>query len=181
VIKELAKGIATRLLIRAVLAVLGVAVMLTWWTFTGRNHQSKNSTSSSRIPVKILGGGGQKMMIDVDTTGPAELSIQTYLPRKPGQSLDDQATESDVEKIDAGHHTWAIELAPTAGGDVQLEAVNPPVGTRLGWSITVNGKKLTDEAETLSEPLKSGEAFFLQANLDKEEEGEQSQTSDSHE
>jgi hypothetical protein len=179
VIKELAKGIAMRLVIRGVLAVLGVAVMLGWWTLTDRSHKSKNAVSSSKIPSKILGGGGPKVTIDVDITGPAELSIETYLPRKPGQNLDDQSRESDIEKLDAGHHTWVVELAPTAAGDFQLEAVNPPVGTRLGWSITVDGKKLADESESLTEPLKSGEAFFLQANLDKEEE-EQSPSSDSH-
>ena len=178
-IKELAKGIATRLVIRALLAILGVAIMLTWWTFTGKNHASDGARSLSKIPAKILGGGGKKVVIHVDTTGPAELSIDTYVPRKPGQSIDDQARESDREKFDAGHHTWAVELGPTAEGDIQLEAVNPPAGTRLGWSITVDGKKLADEAETLTEPLKSGEAFFLQANL--EEKEQQSQSSDSHE
>jgi hypothetical protein len=180
VIKELAKGIAMRLVIRAGVAVVGVAIMLTWWTLT--DHKSKNAVSSTRIPAKVLGGGGKKMIIDVDTTGPAEFSMDTYLPRKPGENnIDEQPTESDKERLDAGHHTWVVELAPTAGGDVQLEAVNPPVGTRLGWSITVDGKKLADESETLNEPLKSGEAFFLQANLDKEEQSEQSPSSESHE
>src|SRR5215470_7121340 len=116
-----------RLAIRTLLAVLGVAAMLIWWTLNDRHAKPKNAISSTKIPAKILGGGGRRVTIDVDITGPAELSIETYLPRKPGQSIEDQFTESDREKLDAGHHTWVVELAPTAEGDFQLEAVNPPV------------------------------------------------------
>jgi hypothetical protein len=176
VIKELAKGIAMRLVIRAGVAVLGVAMMLTWWTLTGKKADT-TSRVTDQMPTRILSGGGQKLVIDVDTTGRGELAFDADLPGKPGERGE---SRTYLEKFDAGHHTWVIELAPRTEGALELDAINPQVGTRLGWSITVDGKKLADESQALSEPLKPGEAFFLRAYLNQGEDGGQSQTSGSH-
>lgn len=176
-LKELAKGIAMRLAIRAVIAVVGLGAVLLYWTFSG-NHKSGSSTSASKIPAKILGGGGQRVIVDVDTNAPARLAFMGDLPRKPNG---DQSTEEDTEQFTPGHHTWAVELGPKATGTFFLESINPQVGAQLSWKITVDGKQLADESQTLDKPLQAGYAFGLQANVGRDEEEEQpSDSSGSH-
>lgn len=173
--KAIAKGIAMRLVIRAVIALVGLAVVLVYWTFTGRSSKNNNAAHSDKMPARILGGGGPKVTIDVDTTSPATVSFMGDLPSKPNG---EQPTEEDAEKVEAGHHTWTIELAPKTSGEFQLEAVNPQVGARLSWNVSLDGKEIANESDTLDKPLAAGYAFFLQARIP--EEGEESTTTDSH-
>ncbi|HZR27668.1 MAG TPA: hypothetical protein VFA71_02725 [Terriglobales bacterium] len=181
-IKELAKGMAVRLALRAAVAMIGLAAVLAYWTLTDKGHKGATSTSSDKMPAKILGGGGQKLAIDVDTTGPAQLAVDTYIPRKPDQSInDDQPTEEHVEKFGPGHHTWVIELAPRTGGTFEFEAINPQVGTQLSWTVTLGGKQIAQESDTLDKPLQPGYAFFLQAKIDPDEQEQQSESSGAHE
>src|SRR5438477_13017347 len=57
------RAMLQRLAIRAGIAILGVVVTLTWWTLTDKNRKQNGTSSSSKMPAKILGGGGQKVII----------------------------------------------------------------------------------------------------------------------
>jgi len=167
-----------RLAIRAGIAILGVVVTLTWWTLTDKNRKQNGTSSSSKMPAKILGGGGQKVIIDVETNAPARLAFMGDLPRKANG---DQVTEEDTEQFTPGHRTWAVELGPKTAGTFFLESINPQVGAQLGWKITVDGKQIADESQTLDKPLQAGYAFGLQTNVSPNEEESPPDSSGSHE
>jgi hypothetical protein len=137
---------------RAILAVLGVAVMIAWWTFTGdpgSNDQVKG------IPASVWEGDGGTLAVEVETTSPARFSISF------GDEKDRSMTAWTT--VDAGSHTWSLEIPRGAGGYIELGAEDPKVGDKLQWKITLDGNTVEEQSETLSEPLKSGYAFFLQS------------------
>ena len=82
------------LLKRAILAVLGVAVMIAWWTFTG-DPGSHNEVKG--IPAKVWEADGGTLAVEVDTTSAARFSI----------SFGDEKDRSMTAwtKVDAGSHT----------------------------------------------------------------------------
>jgi len=143
------------LLKRAILAVLGVAVMIAWWTFTG-DPGSHNEVKG--IPAKVWEADGGTLAVEVDTTSAARFSI----------SFGDEKDRSMTAwtKVDAGSHPWSLEIPRGAGGYIELDAENPKVGDKLQWKITLDGNTVDEQSETLNEPLKSGYAFFLQSYYD---------------
>jgi hypothetical protein len=154
-----------KLVVRAGVTLVGMASVLAWWTVTGK--QGSNHTGSSRkMPEKIFGGGGQRVTIDVDVNGPAELGFMGTLPRKPNG---DQALVEDSEPVSPGAHSWTIELAPHTSGTFDLRALNPQVGNRLSWTITVDGKEFARETDTLEKPLQAREAQGLQVRIERDE------------
>lgn len=155
-----------RLIVRGAITVLGMVVMLGWWTLTG-NRGSNKTSSIGKMPAKIFGGGGKQIVIEVDVTGPAELGFMGDLPRKPNG---EQAMEEDSEPITAGTHSWTIELAPHASGTFDLRALNPQVGNRMSWTVKVDGKEIAHETDTLDKPLGPHEAQGLQVRVEDEEE-----------
>ncbi len=67
------------LAIRAGLAVLGMAIPLTWWTM----HRGDSHTqSSSRIPEKVW-SGGHTLEIEVESTSAATMRVSFSQHDKP--------------------------------------------------------------------------------------------------
>jgi len=140
---------------RAILAVLGVVVMIAWWTITGgpgSNDEVKG------IPAKVWEADGGTLAVEVETTSPAKFSI----------SFGDEKDRSMTvwTKVDAGSHNWSVEIPSGAGGYIELGAEDPKVGDKMQWKVTLDGNTVEEQSETLSEPLKSGYAFFLQSYYD---------------
>jgi hypothetical protein len=139
---------------RAALSLLGVAVMLAYWTFTG----SGSNTSSTRgIPARIGPGDGGTLAIEVTSTTPARFSI-TFDKK--------DRTEEFWAPVTPGTHPWAIDIPKDSGGRIELDAENPKVDDTLSWKIRLNGEKVEEQSETLDKPLTSGYAFFLQSYYD---------------
>jgi hypothetical protein len=149
-----------RLLKRGVMAILGLALTLTWWSIRGGNGKSD---SVSRIPAKVWEGGAGSMTIDVETSGPARMSVT--FSEEDGEGGEVRSLEA-WEKIEAGSHSWTIDLPPSSGGYIDLTAEGPAVGARLSWVIRVNDQVMAEETQTLDQPLEPNYAFGLQLYMD---------------
>jgi hypothetical protein len=68
--------------------------------------------------------------------------------------------------VTAGSRTWTVEVPPAAGGYIELNAEEPKVGDRLKWTVSVNGRVIDEQSETLQEALKPGYAFFIQIHME---------------
>lgn len=144
-----------RILKRAALGVLGIVVTLTWWQFTGYRGSSNEVKG---IPEKVWEGGGGTLVVSVDTTTSARFSMSFS---------DDKDRSLDAwTPVNAGSHSWTVNVPPGAGGYIELGVLEPKVGDKLDWKITLDGKTVEEQSETLNEPLKSGYAFFLQSFYD---------------
>jgi hypothetical protein len=145
---------------KAVGTILGVAVMLGYWTFVG--DSGKQSESMNKIPVKVWDGGAGTMQVEMDSTGPAQMRVSFY---ERGEDQDARSVETH-EDVSAGFHTWTIDLPANTGGYVELGAVKPNVGDKLSMKVLVNGKVAYEESSTLKEALQPNYAFFVQAHFE---------------
>jgi len=144
-----------QILKRIAVAILGVAVTLAWWSFTG---DGGSSNEVKGIPATVWDGGGGMLAVEVETTSQARFSM----------SFSDNYDRSmnAWTMVEPGSHNWTVNIPPGAGGYIELGAQEPKVGDKLEWKITLDGKPVEDQSETLTEPLKSGYAFFLQSYYD---------------
>lgn len=139
---------------RAALAILGVVVMLAYWTVTGGGSNSE----VQGIPAKVWEGGGGILGIEIDSTTAAKFRI----------SFNDDSDKSleTWTPVTAGSHHFAIDIPHQAGGYIEFGADDPKVGDKLSWKISLNGETVDEQEDTLDEPLPNGYAFFLQSYYD---------------
>jgi hypothetical protein len=148
-----------KLAIRAGLAVLGVAITLTWWTIhPGASH----TQSSSQIPEKVW-SGGHTLEIEIESSTAATMRVSFSQHDKPAG---EQQTLETYEKIAAGTRAWTIEVPAHVGGYIEIQAEKPNPGDRLAMKVKSNGKLVDTQTEKLEQPLQSGYAFFLQVHYD---------------
>jgi hypothetical protein len=143
---------------RGALAVLGVAVTLTWWTLRGGGGGSQ---AQQGIPARVWEGGGGTLTIQVETTCPAKMSIGF-----DARDAEQRKSLEVWEKVPAGERSWTIDVPPRAGGYIELNAESPKVGDRLKWTIAVNGQVIDEQSETLEQALQPNYAFFLQLHAE---------------
>lgn len=146
-------------------AVLGLVVVLGWWTLTGNRVSEAPVTA---VPPSVWGGGKGTLEIEVETTSPAEMRV----------SFDRDETEESlesVEKVGAGVHRWTIDVPEDVGGYIELGAIDPRPGDRLDLSIRVDGRLVFEDSDELETALEPGYAFFVQAYFDEYAEGELSE------
>jgi len=148
-----------KLAIRAGLAVLGVAITLTWWTIRPGNSHTQ---SSSHIPDKVW-AGGNTLEIEVESSVAATMRVSFSQLDKP---IGEQQTLETYEKIPAGTRSWTISVPARVGGYIEIEADKPNPGDQLAMKVKSNGKIVDEQAEKLEGALQSGTAFFLQAHFD---------------
>lgn len=152
------------------MTVLGMVLVLGWWTLTGKHESVKSAPE--KMPLKFLAGGGGTLVIEADSTAPATLRYTLHGPLSDGHAKDQV---EGYEKVAAGHSSWVTEIAPNTGVSLELEATNPAPGAKLTWTVKLNGKEIDSQSEALQGELKANEAFFIQYNQDnlsKPEEGE---------
>jgi hypothetical protein len=143
------------LLKRGVMSILGVVVMLAWWSFRGSDA---NTESADKIPVKVWDGGAGTMTIEAESTSAARMRVSfSEEEKEDGRSLE------TYEDVPAGSHSWTINVPAGTGGYVELGAVDPKPGDKLTWKVSVNGRVVSEQAETLAQPLEKNTAFFLQS------------------
>ncbi len=146
---------------RAAIGVLGLVVVLAWWTFSGK-HES--TPSMNKIPSKVWEGGAGQVTVEVDSSDPASLRADferaaSSDPSKPHQRL------QTWEKVEAGQHSWTIDVPAGTGGTLEFEAIGPKPGSKLSWAVHAGGKQIAQETLTLDKPLQANEAFFLQVQV----------------
>ena len=149
-----------KLLVRGGLSLLGVAVMLGWWTWGPKEKQTHAEQSS--IPAKIL-DGGQSLEIDAETGTAATMRVSFDDLSRP---IGHQAILNSYEKIPAGSRSWTIDVPAGVGGYIELEADDPKPGDRLTMRVHMNGNLVDEQSETLDQPLEPNTAFLLQDEFD---------------
>ena len=142
---------------RAILGVLGVAVTLAVWTFTGGGN---NSSEVEGIPTKVWEGGGGTLAVETNSTTPAKFRIGF------ASDADDDKSLHAWTSVAPGAHSWTIDVPRGAGGYIELTADDPKVGDKLSWQIRLNGETVDEQSETLEQPLSRGYAFGLQSEYD---------------
>ena len=145
------------LLKRVVTTVLGVVVTLVWWSMRGGDS---NVATEDRIPAIVWSGGGGTMSIEVHTTCAARLKVDFDESTEDGRSL------NTWQEIEAGTHSWTIDVPREVGGYMELGAVDPKEGDTLSWQIRLNGQVVDEQFDQLEESLQEGYAFFIQAYYD---------------
>ena len=137
--------------------VLGLAVMIAWWTIRGGDS---NVQTADEIPASVWGGGGATMTIEVHTTCAAVMRVSFDSNQEDVESL---ATHEDIE---AGTHTWTIDVPRDVGGYVELGGVEPHKGDTMSWRILLNEQVVDEQFDELEEELEDGYAFFIQSYFD---------------
>jgi len=154
---------------RMLVAGLGMLLVLGWWTIQGKRDGASASASSAKIPAKLWEGGGAMVTVEVESTDPtifrayftaSDQSSPRTPVRSPVRSMD------AFEKIDAGKHSWTIDVPMGVGGSLELQASAPKPGSKLSWTVRAGDKVIAQDAETLSQPLQGNEAFFLHVEVD---------------
>ena len=145
------------LLVRAGVGVLGIAVMLAWWSFHGG---SSNTATVEKIPAKVWNGGAGTLTVEVEASCPAKMSIN--FEEREGE-VGSRRNLQTWEQVGPGSHSWTIDVPSRVGGYIELGAVEPKVGDTLTWRIKLNGQVVDEQTEALQEALKPGYAFFLQS------------------
>jgi len=148
-----------KLILRLGLSALGIAATLLWWTY----HDTGSSAQSmSHIPAKV-GEGGNRLVVETETTTPSTLRITFDDLRKP---VGQQILVESWEKIPAGPHSWTVDIPSGIGGYIELEADHPNPGDTLTQRIRVNGKEVDSQSDRLDSALQPNTAFFVQFHRD---------------
>jgi len=136
-----------------------VAVTLTWLACSG----SQERGDTGRIPDVVFGGGGGVLEIRLEVNQPSHLvaSFEQY----DDESDDGQIIEAG-EDIAPGAHTRTVSVSPDTYVYFELGVPDATVGAEVKWVVKLNGQEILSENDHLTEPLRSGYAFFLQFEAD---------------
>jgi hypothetical protein len=148
-----------KLILRLGLSALGVAATLLWWTY---HNTGSSAQSVSHIPAKV-GEGGNRLVVETETTTPSTFRINFDDLRKP---IGQQILVESWEKIPAGPHSWTVDIPSGIGGYIELEADHPRPGDTLTQRIHINGKEVDSQSERLDSALQPDTAFFVQFHRD---------------
>jgi hypothetical protein len=149
--------------------LVGLALMLGWWTLRGPGDD--HTETASKIPSVVWDGGAGSMTIHTESTTPAQMRVSFSVHSKDSEEPDPRLLES-YEDVPAGSHSWAIDVPKDVGGYVELSATSPQPGDRLHWTIEVGGNTVDEQSDTLEQPLEPGYGFFLQSYFDEYATGE---------
>jgi len=151
------------LLKKGVTTVLGVAVVLGWWTIRGWLEGKASADSKSHIPAVVWDGGGGQVTVEAESSDPGTVSatFETDLP------MDDPNHKylETWQKVGAGKHTFTIDVPRRVGGSVELNVESPKTGSTARIAVKLGDRVIAEDALTLDSPLKPGYAFGVQVRL----------------
>ena len=140
--------------------LLGLAVVLAWWTIRG--PADSDTETSSSIPTVVWDGGAGTLAIHAETSTPAQMRVSFH---ENGDSDDARSLET-YQDIAAGSHDWTISVPANVGGYVELSATEPQPGASLRWTLQAGGNTVDEQSDTLEQALEPGYGFFLQTYFD---------------
>jgi hypothetical protein len=154
------------LLTKIVTTVLGVALMLGWWTLRDKMGCNGDSSSSTvkKIPSKVWDGGGGTLTIEAEASEPASV-VASFETNDSVEEKDHKFLEA-WEQIQAGQHVFTVEVPANVGGHISVLFPDPKVakvGSKLSVRVSVNGKLLGEDVQTLDKPLPEG--YGMQAEV----------------
>lgn len=156
-IKQMAK--------KLIITVLGVVVMLAWWSWRGKQSDPNHTYSENQIPAQVWEGGSQQLHVEVNATVAAllRLSLEAPLPDNAEASRWHEAWQ----EVDPGQHSFSVQFPEsTSSGMVEFNAKDPKVGDKISWTVKLNDQIIQEDSMTLEKPLEAGTAMFLQIELE---------------
>jgi hypothetical protein len=153
-----------RLLRKGLMTVLGLIVVLGWWTLRDRIGGKASAESYSHIPARVWDGGGGKVTLVAESSDPGKISASF----EPQVAVDDSRHRylETWETVGAGRHTFTVEVPASVGGTVELDIPHPNIGSTVRVAVEIDGRVVAEDSETLDSPLKPGYAFFAQVELE---------------
>jgi len=148
------------LLGRAVYGILGMGIVLAWWTWGP--HHDVHTASQKTIPARF-GPGGHQLEIDAETTTPATMQVSFEdLSKAVGQ----QIMLNSSEKISAGMRSWTVDVPAGIGGYIELDTDHPSPGDTITMRVHLDGHLVDEQSDKLDQPLPPNTAFFVQDHFD---------------
>lgn len=142
---------------RAVIAVLGTAVTLGWWTLRGPDGHTE---MLSEVPG-VVWEGGSAVTIKASNSHEGKLHLTFNRTSPKGDSEPDDSIETSV-MLAPGDHIYTIQVPPAVRGYVELGIEAPPVGAKAAVKVQVGDKVAAEDDVQLDAPLEKGYAFFAQ-------------------
>ena len=119
--------------------------------FGGCNGPSEVHDS---VPAVVLGGGGDKVVVDLDLNAPGNIELEV--------ARGEQERFVARELLDAGSYSIAFEVPAGAWFIVEASPNEPEVGDEMSWVVKLNGEVAQRSREVLDKPLPDGYGFFMQ-------------------
>lgn len=149
-----------------IITLLGIALVLVWWTLRGPAKDPNHTIQETKIPEMYWEGGNHVLTIDASTTTDSTVSLSLQSP-KPGGKPDESRWQEAFEPMAPGAKTWTVHFPDnTQFGTAELEAKNPKVGDKISWSILLDGQMIQQDEYVLDKPLEPNTAMFLQISLE---------------
>lgn len=148
---------------RVVIGVVGLVVVLGWWTLIGRG--GKSDTTVARIPDRIWEGGGGKTTVDVEFSHPGEVTLDFYCWDESGKSP--HAAQSFIAKQDvpAGKHHFVVEVTPKTNVCGYFRIPGSKKGARIAYTLVCGAKKIGSDEGTAEEDAQPGNDFELRTPI----------------
>jgi hypothetical protein len=146
--------------------LLGLAVVLAWWTLRGPGED--RTERASAIPTVVWDGGAGSFAIHAETTTPAQMRVSFY----ENSESDDARSLETHQDVAPGSYDWTISVPANVGGYVELSATEPAPGATLSWTLQANGTQVDEQSDQLEKPLEEGYGFFLQTYFEDYATGE---------
>ena len=151
-------------LVRKVLsAIAGVVICIALWSIQGKLF-GNDSETADKIPAQVWGGGGGTVVIEAEASEPAVISASFET-----NTMVDDVNHDYLEawqKIDAGKHTFTIDVPANTSGSVWLRVDEPNVGAKVKLVMRANGEYVGEDAMTLEKPLEPGYGFAAGLEVD---------------
>lgn len=150
------------LLKRAGFSVLGLVLVLSWWSFRGWACDRDDSTQLKAMPAAVF-DGTTAVDFDIDVTGGPAYIRATFSRQKPGYE-DTERVHVHEETVPAGKKRYTVRVPKSCDGYMELGSTT--VGTTVLLTVSILGKETFREQDTLNEPLKPNYAFAVQWETD---------------
>lgn len=140
-------------------AAIVAGISLSW----GCTVSSGDRATVGKVPEVVFGGGAGELSIQMEMNQPSRL--KATFSKYDEEGYDERAIEV-VEDLKPGSYTRTVELSPETYVYFELGVPEASVGAEAEWVVTLDDQEVYRESDRLTEPLKSGYAFFLQFEAD---------------
>jgi len=120
-------------------------------------------SANDRIPAVVFGGGAATLTIEVTTSAPAKV---TAVFERGSMDDPDHAMLETWQDVEAGSHTFTVDVPENVSGVAEVGIEQPPVGATVELVCRVNGEFIQRDSARLEEPLEKGYGFFAQIAFD---------------
>src|SRR5262245_28214783 len=94
--------------------LLGLAVVLAWWTIRGPGDSHTETASS--IPTVVWDGGSGTFAIHAENSAPAQMRVSFH----ENSESDDARSLETYQDVAPGSHDWTISVPANVSGYVEL-------------------------------------------------------------